>query len=122
MSARNEALAVCSVDDLVYELGVCVSVRGEAVALFRVKEDIFAIGNHDPYCDASVLSRGLVGSATIGGEEVPYVASPLRKHRFELQTGRSLDDASVCVGSYAIEVRQGEVFVGSLTHFGETAA
>ncbi|MFI6378605.1 nitrite reductase small subunit NirD [Streptomyces sp. NPDC050658] len=60
----------------------------------------YAIDNRDPFTGAAVLSRGLLGTA--GGR--PFVASPLLKQRFDLETGRCLDDDSVRVETHAVRV------------------
>lgn len=54
----------------------------------------YVVGNRDPFTGAYVLSRGLLGTAP---GEVPFVASPLLKQRFDLRTGRCLDDETVTV-------------------------
>jgi nitrite reductase (NADH) small subunit len=104
---------VCRLDDLVPDRGVCALVAGQAVAVFRCSSDgaVHAIGNHDPYCDASVLSRGLVGSVEVDGTTVPYVASPMRKHRFDLRTGVSLADPTVSTGHWPVRVADGVIEV-----------
>ncbi|MGG8407504.1 nitrite reductase small subunit NirD [Streptomyces sp. 12297] len=58
----------------------------------------YAIGNQDPFTGAQVLSRGLLGSAA--GR--PFVASPLLKQRFDLESGRCLDDDGVAVRTYRV--------------------
>lgn len=89
---RTTWLAVCPLADLTPGRGVAALVDGAAVAIFRLGDDtVRAIGNVDPCSGASVLSRGLVGETSIGGHPVRYVASPLRKQRFDLDTGRCLD-------------------------------
>lgn len=105
--------AVCLLADLTPDRGVCALVDGDAVAVFRMSFDgsVHAIGNHDPFCDASVLSRGLVGWADVGGEPVPYVASPMRKHRFDLRTGEALDGSGATTRSYPVRIRDGRVEV-----------
>jgi nitrite reductase (NADH) small subunit len=55
-----------------------------------------------------VLARGLVGS--VG--EVPIVASPLHKQRFDLRSGRCLDDPAHAVGTWPVDVFDGRVSVG----------
>jgi nitrite reductase (NADH) small subunit len=104
---------VCRFDELTRDRGVCALVAGEPVAVFRCSpaDELFAIGNVDPFCGASVLSRGLVGALEVDGATVPYVASPMRKHRFELQSGRCLDDPTVTVGSFAVRQTNGVVEV-----------
>ncbi|MFE0100061.1 nitrite reductase small subunit NirD [Streptomyces sp. NPDC059009] len=60
----------------------------------------YALDNRDPFTGAAVLSRGLLGSA----DGRAFVASPLLKQRFDLETGRCLDDDEVSVAVYSIRV------------------
>jgi nitrite reductase (NADH) small subunit len=62
-----------------------------------------AIGNRDPFSGASVLSRGIVGSRG----DVVTVASPVYKQRFDLRTGRCLDDETVAVPVHGVRVVDG---------------
>src|SRR4029077_21254273 len=82
---------VCRLDEIVPNTGVCALVAGEQVAGFSIEENIFAIGNSDPFSDANVLSRGIVGD--LKGE--PVVASPVYKQHFSLVSGLCLEDESV---------------------------
>ena len=109
-STRGEVwTAVCAFVNLPVERGVAALVHGSAVAVFRTYDDqVYAIGNHDPFSRASVLSRGIVGSRG----DVPFVASPMHKQAFDLRTGRCLDDAAVSVPSYPVRVIDGIVHVG----------
>ena len=66
------------------------------------------MSNYDPFSQASVLARGIVG--TRGG--VPFVASPMHKHAFDLRTGRCLEDEQVSVPVYDVKVVEGVVLVG----------
>lgn len=98
-------VAVCRLNDLVPGLGVGALVNGRQVAIFRLRNgDIFATGNHDPFSDANVLSRGLTGC--LKGSKV--VASPIYKQHFDLATGVCLEDASVRIPVYAVQV-EGDV-------------
>ncbi|GAA4671111.1 nitrite reductase small subunit NirD [Nocardioides nanhaiensis] len=105
---------VCRLAQVPREGGVTALVRGEAVAVFRTRDDgLFALGNYDPIGRASVLARGLLGSTEVEGELVPYVASPLHKQRYDLRTGRCLDDPAVRVPTWRVHVTgDGEVVVG----------
>ena len=100
--------AVCRLDDIEVEGGVVALVAGEAVAVFRTYDDeVHALANYDPIGRASVLSRGIVGTRTIGDVDVPFVASPLHKQAYDLRTGRCLDkgvDAAVQVPTYAVTI------------------
>jgi nitrite reductase (NADH) large subunit len=91
---------VCRLDDILPDTGVGALVRGEQVAVFRVDQKVYAIGNRDPFSGASVLSRGIVGD--INGELV--VASPVYKQHFSLRTGQCIEDPAVRVPVYRAEV------------------
>lgn len=85
---------VCPLDRLTPDRGVAALVGGVAVALFLLADgELAAIDNADPISGASVLSRGLVGDV----DGTPTVASPLYKQRFDLRSGRCLDDESAAV-------------------------
>lgn len=113
MSLTETWTAVCPVDDLEVERGVAALVNGQAVAIFRTHDDgVYGLANQDPFSRASVLARGIVGTRTVDGEEVPFVASPMHKHAFDLRTGKCLDDPQVTVSSYDVRVVDGVVEVG----------
>ena len=104
---------VCRLDQIDREGGVTALVEGEAVAVIRTYDDrVFALSNYDPFGRASVLARGIVGSRTVGDEQVPFVASPLLKQAFDLRTGACLDDPTVVVPTYEVSVEDGMVSVG----------
>jgi nitrite reductase (NADH) large subunit len=98
---------VCALEDIPPDSGVAALLDGEEVAIFRVADAVYAIGNYDPASDANVLGRGIVGD--IGGEVV--VASPIYKHHFSLLTGRCLEDETLSVLAYLARVIDGEVWV-----------
>lgn len=100
-------MRICSVDRILNHTGVAALVGGEQVAVFRVDDEVFAVGNHDPFSRANVLSRGIVGD--LKGELV--VASPVYKQHFSLKTGRCLEDATVRIPVYKARVEQGFVDV-----------
>lgn len=99
--------AICALEDIPQQSGAAALVEGEEVAVFRVGNAVFAIGNHDPASDASVLARGIVGD--IGGEVV--VASPMYKEHYSLVTGRCLEDSRFSVPIYLAQVRDGQIWV-----------
>ena len=100
---------VCRVAELEVERGAAALVHGQAVAIFRVDDDtVYALANHDPFARQSVLARGIVGSR----DGVPFVASPVHKHAFDLRTGRCLDDSHVSVAAYDVKVVEGVVLIG----------
>lgn len=100
---------MCRATDLEVERGVAALVHGQAIAIFRARDDsIYALGNHDPFSRVSVLARGIVGMRA----GVPFVGSPQHRHAFDLRTGRCLDDDHVSVPAYEVKVVDGVVLVG----------
>ena len=101
--------SVCALDDIDPNTGVCALVGADQVAVVRVGEgdDVFAIGNFDPFSQAFVLSRGIVGDRA----GVAKIASPIYKQSFDLRTGQCLDDATVSVPVWPARVREGRVEV-----------
>ena len=100
---------VCSLDAIAPNTGVCALVAGEQVAIFRVGngDELYALSNYDPFSKAFVLSRGLVGDRN----GTLKVASPIYKHNFSLTTGQCLDDETVKIPTFAIQVADNRVQV-----------
>jgi nitrite reductase (NADH) small subunit len=99
---------VCRWDQLMPERGVAALVGDTQLALFRTYDDeLFALGNIEPFTGRAVLSRGIVGSRGA----IPTVASPLHKQVFDLRTGVCLDDPDYAVPVAAVRVRAGIIEV-----------
>lgn len=98
MTAAQEWIHICNLDDLVADSGMCALVGERQVALFYIPEkgQVFAIDNFDPIGQANVLSRGLVGS----NEDCLFVASPLYKERYCLETGECLDNEALVLDTW----------------------
>lgn len=104
-----EWVPVCRLVELETDRGATALVHGQAVAIFRTDgDDVHVLGNYDPFARASALARGIVG---VRGD-VPFVASPLHRHAFDLRTGICLDDPHVAVPVYDARVVDGVVHVG----------
>ncbi len=100
--------AVCPLDDIAPDSGVCALIGGRQVAVFRVAGDhVYALANHDPFSNANVLSRGITGD--IRGELV--VASPVYKQHFSLATGQCIEDQTVQVETFAVRINNNVVEV-----------
>ena len=95
-------IKVCALDDIVPNSGVCAKINEQQVAVFREAESdqIYAIGNYDPFSDANVLSRGLMAQL----DDQITVASPMYKQHFNLQTGQCLEDETVSIPVYKTQV------------------
>ena len=102
----DEWLKICHKDEVIENRGVCALLDDRQIALFKVEDQFFAIGNFDPIGKAEVLSRGITGD--LQGEWV--VASPLYKQHFSLRTGRCLEE-DCAVPSYDTRVEGDFVWV-----------
>ena len=101
--------AVCTIDDLQPDSGICALIEGQQVALFYMPKEaaVYALNNYDPFGGANVLSRGLIGD--IKGQ--PVVSSPLYKQHFNLETGVCLEDETVTIPAYPVRIENGSVQV-----------
>ncbi|MEV8591547.1 nitrite reductase small subunit NirD [Streptomyces sp. NPDC052013] len=97
----DDWFTVCDLSTLIPGRGVAALLPdGRQVAVFSDRAGrLYAIDNRDPFTGAAVLSRGLTGSH----QGRPFVASPLLKQRFDLETGQCLDDEGVRVTAYEVK-------------------
>jgi nitrite reductase (NADH) small subunit len=98
---------------LIPERGVAVLVGDLQVALFRVRSGtddfVYAVGHRDPFSDANVMARGIVGS--VGDRDT--VASPMYKHVFDLATGECIAEPAVRLPVHRTWVAGGVVYVSA---------
>lgn len=112
---------VCGLEELIPGRGVAALLNpgGRAAAqlqaaVFRTADDeLYAVGNCDPFTGACVISRGLLGSR----DGAPTVASPMLKHVFELRTGLCVDGPAgprpgTTLPVYPVRCTEGIVHVG----------
>lgn len=113
MSSNNPEtwFDICALDDITPNTGVGACVDGQLIALFRLGNEgrVYALSNTDPFSQANVMSRGIVGD--IQGECV--VASPIYKQHFSLETGRCLEDHEKKLLVYPVKTEGGRVLVSS---------
>ena len=111
--AQQQWVGVCTKRQLMPERGVAVLVGEAQVALFLVTsgddEFVYAVGHRDPFCDANVIARGIVGS--VGDRDT--VTSPMYKHVFDLATGQCLMEPDVRLPVYRTWIAGGIVYVQS---------
>lgn len=100
LKLADDWFTVCDLNQLIPGRGVAALLPdGRQVALFRDRKgELYAVDNRDPFGGAAVLSRGLTGSH----QGRPFVASPLLKQRFDLQSGQCLDDETVRIATYEV--------------------
>lgn len=104
-------LTICKIGDIAKNTGVCADFNGKQVAIFHMKtannsdvangeSKVKAICNIDPFSNASVLSRGLITEK----DSQYFVASPLLKQEFCLDTGQCQQDDSVAINTYKARI------------------
>ncbi|OAH09500.1 nitrite reductase small subunit NirD [Streptomyces jeddahensis] len=100
LDGTGDWFTVCDLARLTPGRGVAALLPdGRQAAIFLDRSGrLYAIDNRDPFTGAAVLSRGLLGSA----QGRPFVASPLLKQRFDLESGKCLDDEEVAVTAYEV--------------------
>ena len=97
---------VCAVDDILPDSGAPALLAGRQIAIVRLGTGrIFALSNYDPFSEAFVIARGIVGDRA----GCPKIASPIYKQNFDLRTGVCLDDPSVTLPTYPVRVRDGRI-------------
>lgn len=98
---------VCKTDDILPYSGVAAMIYGRQIAIFRLKNEFYAISDFDPFSGAYVLSRGIVGDRA----GVVKVASPIYKQSFSLLTGECLDDPTVKLPTYPLQVLDNVIYI-----------
>ncbi|MBS3666527.1 nitrite reductase small subunit NirD [Vreelandella boliviensis] len=108
---------VCTKADLVEFSGVAAwleTAEGPAqVAIFYLPglreqgDELYALDHHDPFSNANVIARGIVGD--LKGAAV--VASPIYKQHFRLEDGQCLEDEDVKLRTWQVEFKGDEVWV-----------
>ena len=100
--STSQWVTVCTIEQILPNTGVCALVEGQQIAVFRIGDstEVYALSNYDPFSNAFVLSRGIVGDRN----GVPKVASPIYKQNFNLQTGQCFDDETVSIPTFAVRV------------------
>ncbi len=117
-----EWTTICPLERLPFDRGVGAIIDGEPIAVFRLSpsdepsavgseaaEEILAVSHIDPVSGSPVMARGLVGSFASPPTEIPTLASPLHKQRYNLRTGDCLDDETLRLRVFDVRVIDGIV-------------
>jgi nitrite reductase (NADH) small subunit len=109
--AVTQWTTVCQISEIKPNTGVCALFHGEQVAIFRLGESdrVYALSNYDPFSQAYVLSRGIVGDR----QGIIKVAAPIYKQNINLATGEYLDDPQIKIPTYPVQVVEGNVQLGN---------
>ncbi len=98
-----ERLRLAPVDELEHEIGRRFDVAGHRIAVFKIGDDLYAIGDRCSHAEASLAD----GEVFDGAVECPRHGS-----EFDLGTGEPGSfPATRPVPVYDVEVSDGEVFV-----------
>ena len=123
MTAPADSLvAICPLAALTPERGAAAILPdGTQIAVFLLDDGtVRAVQQHDPYSEANILSRGLVGTHLVTGEGeepgrlVPTLSSPMYKQSWDLDTGAVLDSGGgekLPIAVYEVAVRDDHVHV-----------
>ena len=103
---------LCARDDLGAHSGVAAWLDGTDTQVARLylpgrTPEIYAVDNHDPFSNANVIARGIVGD--IKGE--PVIASPLYKQHFRLSDGVCVEDESVHLRTWEVKIDGDRVMI-----------
>jgi len=98
---------------------VLVDVDGIEVAVFRIDEEFYAVGNFCVHQGGPLCEGGVSGRITASDdgwewnydEEEKYVHCPWHGWIFDITTGKNVDADQFRVPTYDVEVEDGEVFV-----------
>lgn len=93
---------VCRLSDLPADQGHLVEVDGEAIALFRVGDEVLAVENGCPH-------RG--GPLAFGDLRAGTVYCPLHAWGFDVRTGRCDEFPEASLRTFAVHVEGDEVQV-----------
>ena len=96
-------IEIGAVDTLPRERGLRVTVGDDRIAMFRVGDEVYAIGERCSHAEAS-LSEGFLSDRE--------VECPRHGSEFSLETGEALSlPATKPVPTYRVEVEDGVVYV-----------
>jgi len=96
-----------SMDDLADGASRLVYAAGEQVALFRVGERIFAVGNRCPHANGSLVEGTLDGCT---------ITCPLHASRFNLENGEPLEGPTTRpLKTFDVRIENGDIHVSANT-------
>lgn len=107
----TSAVALCALAQLEPLWGEAVLMPdGHQLALFLLPDGrLFATDNQDPEAGSMVMSRGLIGTRTVGGEMRPTISSPLHKDVYDLESGHCYTNPGLRLPVWPVTVSDGVV-------------
>lgn len=111
---------VCQIDDIPNHSGLAVQVAGRPIGIMRVDDTVYAVKNMCPHKRAplsfgtvsgTMLPTACAGELNYGMEDL-VLKCPWHGWEFSIETGECLFGVSDSkVKTYAVSVRDGEVYV-----------
>lgn len=98
----NGFTKVCHINDLSESNGKRFIINNTEIALFKVKDEIFALNNICPHQHTALIYDGFI--------EDGCVVCPAHGWKFNLKTGKK-PSGSKGLDSYEVKIEQGVVFV-----------
>lgn len=110
---------VGDVGKLAERVPVVVDVQGREVVVIRSGDEVFALRNSCPHQSQSffegtvherIVGTGELGQIGISDGEL-ILSCPWHTWGYDLRSGRCLVDGRLRVATFAVEVREGRVFI-----------
>jgi nitrite reductase/ring-hydroxylating ferredoxin subunit len=98
---------------------VITEVDGQEIAVFRIKGELHALANYCPHQAGPLCEGKLRGSMSTGddGWEWRYdddkrnITCPWHAWKFDVTTGRNINDNSYAVPTYDVEIENDTVYI-----------
>lgn len=93
---------VCSINDLIEDIGKKFIVNEIEIAVFKIKSEVFALSNICPHQQTRLIYDGFI--------EDDFVVCPAHGWKFNLRTGKK-DSGSNGLQVYPVEVIDDKIYV-----------
>jgi len=97
-----EFIKVAKYDDIPGVSGIKIKVNGKNIALFKYKNNIYAIRNSCPHQGAG-LADGHINDSK--------VVCPLHRWQFDLETGAFTGNENIRIPTYRTKVENNDVYI-----------
>jgi 3-phenylpropionate/trans-cinnamate dioxygenase ferredoxin subunit len=99
----TERIRIAPLDELPQGRGVVVEAAGHRIAMFRIEDSVYAVGDRCSHAEASLAEGELFDTE---------IECPRHGASFDLKTGNALTlPASKPVPVYDIEIAEGDVYL-----------
>ncbi|MBK4739865.1 MULTISPECIES: nitrite reductase small subunit NirD [Bacillus] len=103
MLQSKEKFKIMRAEDLPFQIGKEVQMKGISIILFRLLNgDIRAVENHCPH------KNGPLAEGIVSGE---FVFCPLHDWKISLVTGEVQKPDDGCIQTYEVEVIDGDIYI-----------